>query len=103
MDDSRTVAIVATLDTKGEEAAYVRDHVAAWGLRTILIDPGILPEPTVPADITRDQVAQAAGTTVEALLERGEKSYAIAQQTQGLINLVLDLIQGMLDPRITLE
>jgi len=87
----RTVAVVATLDTKGEEAAYVRDHVAAWGLNTLLIDPGILPEPTVEADISRYEIAQAAGTTLEALLERGEKSYAIAEQTEGLVRIVLDL------------
>jgi len=90
-DPRRTVAIVATLDTKGEEAAYVRDHVAAWGLNTVLIDPGILPEPTVEADISRYEVAQAAGTTLEALLERSEKSYAIARQTEGVVRIVLDL------------
>jgi uncharacterized protein (UPF0261 family) len=91
MDEVRTIAVVATLDTKGEEAAYVRDYIAAWGLQAVLIDPGILPEPTVKADISRYEVAQAAGTTLEALLARGEKSYAIAQQTEGLVNIVLDL------------
>jgi uncharacterized protein (UPF0261 family) len=91
MSDKRTVVVVATLDTKGLEAAYVRDHIAAWGLNTILIDPGVLPEPTVEADISRARVAQAAGTTLEALLVRGEKGHAIAAQTEGLCNIVLDL------------
>jgi uncharacterized protein (UPF0261 family) len=86
-----TVVIVATLDTKGEEAAYVRDHVAAWGLNTILIDPGVLAEPTVDADVSRYDVAQAAGTTLAALLERGEKGFSIATQTEGLCSIVLDL------------
>jgi uncharacterized protein (UPF0261 family) len=86
-----TVVVVATLDTKGEEAAYVRDHVAAWGIRTILIDPGILGKPAVQADVSREQVAQAAGTTLEALLARGEKAYAIARQIEGLCSIVLDL------------
>jgi uncharacterized protein (UPF0261 family) len=89
----RTVVIVATLDTKGEEAAYLRDQVAAWGLETILVDPGILGQALVPADVSRYEVAQAAGTTLEALLERGEKSYAIARQIEGLIAIV----QGLLD------
>jgi uncharacterized protein (UPF0261 family) len=91
MNETRTVVIVATLDTKGEEAAYVRDHVAAWGLDTILIDPGVLPEPSVEADISREEVARAAGTTLQALLERGEKSFAIATQTEGLCHIVRDL------------
>ena len=91
-DAKCTVVIVATLDTKGEEAAYLRDHVAAWGLETILVDPGILGEAQVPADVSRYDVAQAAGTTLEALLERGEKSYAIARQIDGLIAIVQDLL-----------
>lgn len=91
-DAKRTVVIVATLDTKGEEAAYLRDHVAAWGLETILVDPGILGQAQVPADVSRYDVARAAGTTLEALLERGEKSYAIARQIDGLIAIVQDLL-----------
>jgi len=91
MNQNRTVVIVATLDTKGEEAAYVRDHVAAWGLDTILIDPGILPAPTVEADISREAVAQAAETTLEDLLARGDKAHAIATQTEGLRRIVLAL------------
>jgi uncharacterized protein (UPF0261 family) len=90
-EQTRTVVIVATLDTKGEEAAYVRDHVAARGLKTILIDPGILPAPTVEADVSREAVAQAAGTTLEALLARGDKAHAIATQTDGLCRIVLEL------------
>ncbi|MBN1661127.1 MAG: Tm-1-like ATP-binding domain-containing protein [Anaerolineae bacterium] len=89
-----TVVIVATLDTKGEEAAYVRDHVAAWGVDTILIDPGILPAPAVEADVSRERVAEAAGTTLEALLARDDKARAIATQTEGLIRIVLDLHQA---------
>ncbi len=91
MNKTRTVVVVATLDTKGEEAAYVRDHVAAWGLATVLIDPGVLPAPTVEADVSREAVAEAAGSTLEALLARGEKSHAIATQTEGLVRIVLDL------------
>ena len=90
-ETARTVVVVATLDTKGEEAAYVRHHVASWGLNTILIDPGVLPEPTVEADISREEVARAAGTTLEALLARGEKSFAISTQIEGLCNIVQDL------------
>jgi uncharacterized protein (UPF0261 family) len=83
-----TVVVVATLDTKGEEAAFVRDHVAAWGLRTILIDPGVLGDASVKADISRQEVARAAGATLESLLDRGDKGFAIATQTQGLRKIV---------------
>jgi uncharacterized protein (UPF0261 family) len=103
MKGRRTVVIVATLDTKGQEAGFVRDQIAAWGLETILIDPGILSSPSVPADITRQEVAEAAGTTLDALLEQGEKGLAIASQTEGVCRIVQDLYaNGRLDGIISL-
>jgi uncharacterized protein (UPF0261 family) len=71
-----------TLDTKAAAAEYLRDEIASWGLNTILIDPGILGQPSLRADITREQVAEAAGTTLEALIATGKKGFAIAQQTE---------------------
>lgn len=103
MEPTRTVVIVATLDTKGQEAAFVRDQIAAWGLNTILIDPGILGTPSVEPDISRYQVAEAAGTTLEALLAQGKKGVAIAKQTEGLCRIVQELYaQGKLDGIISI-
>ena len=39
---AKTVAIIAALDTKGAEAAYIRDAVARHGHDTLLIDVGVL-------------------------------------------------------------
>ncbi len=98
MSEQKTVVVVATLDTKGKEAEFVRDRIAERGLDTILIDPGILRSPTVEADISRDEVAKAVGTTVEALVEQGEKSVAIAHQTKGLGHIIQELFaKGKLD------
>jgi uncharacterized protein (UPF0261 family) len=63
----RTVAVLATLDTKGTEAAYIRTLIEARGLRALVIDTGLMGEPASSADVARDQVAAAGGTTLEAL------------------------------------
>ncbi len=98
MRSKRTVVVVATLDTKGEAAAYLRDEIASWGLDTILIDPGVLGRPTVKADISREEVAQAAGTTLADLIAQGKKGVCIAKQTEGLCNIVRRLWEeGRLD------
>ncbi|MCZ7567710.1 MAG: Tm-1-like ATP-binding domain-containing protein [Ardenticatenaceae bacterium] len=98
MSEQKTVVIMATLDTKGEEAAFVRDEITASGLDTILIDPGILGNPSVAADITRYDVAKAAGTALEILVAQGKKGDAIAKQTEGLCRIVKDLYAtGRLD------
>ena len=98
METKRTVVMVVTLDTKAAAAEYLRDEIASWGLNTILIDPGILGRPGIPADVTREQVAEAAGTTLEALVRAGQKGAAIAKQTEGLINIVRRLhAEGRMD------
>jgi len=69
MASPTTIAVLATLDSKGEEAAYLRDEIAAAGLQPMLVDVGVGGEAALAADISRDQVAAAAGTGVAALLD----------------------------------
>ena len=58
----KTVALIGTLDTKGPEMGYLRDRCQALGLKTLVIDSGILGEPLeIEPDISRAAVAQAWG------------------------------------------
>jgi len=41
----KTVALVATLDTKGAEARYLKEHIERHGVRTLVVDGGILGQP----------------------------------------------------------
>lgn len=41
----KTVALIGTLDTKGPEMGYLRDRCRELGLKTLVIDSGILGEP----------------------------------------------------------
>jgi uncharacterized protein (UPF0261 family) len=64
------IAVVATLDTKGREAAFLRDWFAARGWAARLLDVGTLGRPQCDMageDLSRAQVAGAAGVTVDAL------------------------------------
>ncbi len=62
---SKTVVIVAALDTKGEEAKLIRDYVAARGTKPLVVDVGVLGEPTIPSDVARGEVAAAGGAPLE--------------------------------------
>jgi len=61
----KNILILAALDTKGNEVRFLKDRIEEYGARTILIDAGILGEPILPPDFTRQQVAEAAGSTME--------------------------------------
>jgi len=40
-----TVVLVGTLDTKGDEYAYLRDRLRLHGVNTLLVDTGTLEPP----------------------------------------------------------
>ncbi len=44
-----TIVLLGTLDTKGDEYAYLRDRVSELGMQTLLVDVGVLGEPRVAA------------------------------------------------------
>ena len=92
------VLIVATLDTKGQEAAFMKECIESKGHVPVILDCGIMGEPSVPADISRDEVAREAGTTIKELLERGDKIHAIETMAEGARRMGLKLFdQGKLD------
>ncbi|MGC4192799.1 MAG: Tm-1-like ATP-binding domain-containing protein [Thermomicrobiales bacterium] len=87
-----TIALVGTLDTKGHEYAFVRERIRAQGAETLLIDTGTLGTPLVEADISRDDVASAAGTTVAALAGHHDRDAAIATMGHGARTIVSGLV-----------
>lgn len=83
MPTTATVVLLGTFDTKGTEYAYVKGLIEAEGVGTILVDAGVLGEPLAPPDVGRDEVAAAAGTSVGALREGGDRGEAIAAMARG--------------------
>ena len=73
----RTVLLIGTLDTKGDEFAFLRERLESAGVGVLLADVGTLEPPTAQADLTREQVAGEAGVDVDALREAGDRGAAI--------------------------
>src|SRR5262249_9207454 len=86
-----TVAILGTLDTKGEEFAYLKRQVESRGHRTLVVDAGVLGTPHFPPDITREEVARAAGADVSSLAAAGDRGQAVSAMAQGAEALALRL------------
>ncbi len=93
-----TVVLLGTLDTKGREYAFVREHITARGVDVLLIDAGILGDPLTEPDITRQEVAAAAGADVQDLADAGDRGAAIEGMGRGVTEIVLRLqAEGRLD------
>lgn len=81
------VYLFATLDTKGPEAAFVRDRLLSLGVEVKLVDTGCIDEPTIPADISRLDVFQAAGSSLDELRQKNDRGEAITQAANGAATL----------------
>jgi uncharacterized protein (UPF0261 family) len=77
-DGQRTVLLLGTLDTKGDEFAFLRERLRDAGVGVLLADVGTLEPASVEADFTREQVGGEAGVDVEALRAAGDRGAAIA-------------------------
>jgi uncharacterized protein (UPF0261 family) len=81
---SPQIALIATLDTKGVETAYVRDRIAALGGDAIVIDSGILGEAAgCEPDVSRAEVARAGGRDLDDVRAAGSRGAAVEQMQEG--------------------
>jgi uncharacterized protein (UPF0261 family) len=92
-----TVVLLGTLDTKGDEYAFLRDRLREHGVDVILVDAGVH-EPRVEPDISRQDVARAAGADAAALAAARDRGAAVAAMAAGAEATVLQLhAEGRLD------
>ena len=91
MTNEPRIALIGTLDTKGEEIAYVRERLAGLGVRPVVIDSGILGEPGTSADVTREEVAREAGYELEHVQSAGSRGAAVELMQQGVRAVCLRL------------
>jgi len=75
--------LVGTLDTKGHEYAYLRERIREAGAEVTLIDAGVLGEPQVPADISREEVARSGGADHAELARAGDRGRAVEVMGRG--------------------
>jgi uncharacterized protein (UPF0261 family) len=83
----KIVAIMATLD----EVQYIKDLIEERGKGVLIIDTGLRGAPMgVEADIPRQQLAEASGSTVEKLAAMG-RGDAIEIMIRGITKIVKEL------------
>lgn len=82
------VYLIATLDTKGAEAALVRERLQQLGLQVTLVDAGAIGTSTVQADISREEVFAAAGRTLVEVVAQNDRGAAISAAAAGVEKIV---------------
>ncbi|MGI8433646.1 MAG: Tm-1-like ATP-binding domain-containing protein [Nocardioidaceae bacterium] len=87
-----TIAVLATLDTKGPETAYLRDRLRDLGLAALVIDCGILEPPLdIVPDVSSDDVAQHSGASIDQLRQSGTRGRAV----EAMRTLLADFVEHL--------
>jgi uncharacterized protein (UPF0261 family) len=99
----KTIVCIATLDTKGLEIQYIKEIIEQRGHRVLLIDDGILGDPIVPTDINREEVAKAAGSSLDEVRAIANEAKAVETMAEGLGKILKELYRsGKLDGVISI-
>src|SRR3954463_1972744 len=85
-----TVVLVGTLDTKGDEYAFLRDRLRSAGIATLLVDVSTQGPPRTEPDIAREEVAAAGGLDLAALTDRGTAVEAMCAAAPVVVRRLFD-------------
>ena len=84
MANSGLVYAVGTMDSKGQELAYVAEQIRAAGAGVLTVDVGTLSEPTVAPDVSRGDVADCHPAGEAAVLSNTDRGRAVTAMGEAL-------------------
>ena len=86
------IALLATLDTKSDEARFVADAIRRRGHAASIIDLSLRPGGSLVGDTSRAAVARAAGTSSEAVagLQRAQAMEVVAAGATTLVRAMVE-------------
>jgi uncharacterized protein (UPF0261 family) len=86
------VILLGSLDTKGTEYGYVGDRLRAAGLDSVLVDVGVLGDPSVRPDVSAAAVARAANVKLDDLRTGGDRGAAMSAMSAGAAIIAQELV-----------
>ncbi|MEM6303252.1 MAG: Tm-1-like ATP-binding domain-containing protein [Pseudomonadota bacterium] len=98
---TKTILVIGTYDTKDEELMYVCERIHAQGGAVLSMDVSVLGDPSQPTDISKHDVAAAAGKTIQDAVDAGDENHAMQIMATGAATLCTQLhaegrIHGMI-------
>jgi uncharacterized protein (UPF0261 family) len=78
-----SVYLLATLDTKGPEADYVRRVLQSCGVAVTVVDVGALGDAAVGADVSRERIFALAGVALDEVRRKADRGEAVTLAAAG--------------------
>lgn len=103
MAETKTILVIGTYDTKDQELTYVADCIRRLGGTVVSMDVSVLGDPSQPTDISKHDVAAAAGRTILDVIDAGDENLAMQIMAEGAARLTAELqAEGRIDGMIGL-
>ncbi len=87
----RSILLIATLDTKGEPALYLKERIEARDHKVLLLDINTGGEPAIAPDISADMVAAAGEGDIQKIRASRNTAETTPIMIQGAIVIVMEL------------
>ncbi|NWK55293.1 Tm-1-like ATP-binding domain-containing protein [Verrucomicrobiaceae bacterium N1E253] len=98
-----TIAVIGTLDSKGKEHTFLAEEIHTRGHKVLLIDLGTGGTPQITPDISRYEIAEAAGLDLQALIDQQDRGACMVAMSKAAPVLVSKLVsEGKIDGIISL-
>lgn len=91
MNETKTILVVGTYDTKQDELSFIGDCLRDAGGHVLSMDVSVLGNPALPTDIHKQDVAIAANTTIDAIIDTGDENTAMQLMAKGASTLASQL------------
>ncbi|MDA0194983.1 MAG: Tm-1-like ATP-binding domain-containing protein [Bacteroidetes bacterium] len=88
----KTIALLVTLDTKDQEAGFLKEQIEGMGHNALLLDIGIVAEAGIKADISREEVVSTGGGSLKELLKDPTREKTNPFVVHGCINILTQKI-----------
>ena len=79
----RTILVVGTYDTKDDELTYIAGCIRTQGGGVVTMDVSVLGDPAEPTDVSKHDIAAAAGSSIEAAIASGDENEAMQIMARG--------------------
>lgn len=79
----KTILVIGTYDTKDDELSYVAERIRSQSGGVLTMDVSVLGDPKTPCDISKHDVAKAAGASIDEAIAADDENVAMQIMARG--------------------
>jgi uncharacterized protein (UPF0261 family) len=99
----KTILVAGTYDTKDDELHYLAGVIRDQGGQVLSMDVSVLGDPSQPTDVSKHDVAEAGGSSIQEAIDSGDENTAMQIMARGSAAKALELYRaGQIDGVIVL-